>query len=93
MKQEFKENIKKGLYFSLCIISLGLLCAFPFISKSCSSEQTIKNIDKSFSKSTGGGYMVEYPSNALTIFGQWEVSYLYSLMIKLKMIMNTIYLS
>ena len=70
MKQEIKENIKKGLYLSLCIISLGLLCAFPFISKSCSSEQSIKNIDKSFSKLTGGGYMVEYPSNALTIFGQ-----------------------
>lgn len=70
MNDETKERLKKGLYFSLCIISLGLLCAFPFISKSCSSEQTIKNIDKSFSKLTGGGYMVEYPSNALTIFGQ-----------------------
>ena len=68
MKQETKEKIKKGIYFSLCIISLGLLCAFPFISKSCSSEQTIKNIDKSFSKLTGDGYMVESPSNALTIF-------------------------
>ena len=70
MKQEIKENIKKGFYLFLCIISLGLLCAFPFISKSCSSEQSIKNIDKSFSKLTGSGYMVEYPSNALTIFGQ-----------------------
>ena len=70
MEKENQEKIKKGLYLFLCIISLGLLCAFPFISKSCSSEESIKNIDKSFSKLTGDGYMVEYPSNALTIFGQ-----------------------
>lgn len=70
MNDETKEKFKKALYFVLCIISLGLLCAFPFLNKSCSSEQAIKNVDKSCSKLNGDGYMVESPSNALTIFGQ-----------------------
>ena len=70
MKGETNEKIKKGIYLVLCIMSLGLLCSFPFISKSCSSQEAIKNVDKSFSKLTGDGYMIEYPSNALTIFGQ-----------------------
>ena len=68
MNGESKEKIKKVIYLVLCIISLGLLCSFPFISKSCSSQEVIKNVDKSFVKLTGDGYMVENPSNALTIF-------------------------
>ena len=68
MKGETKEKIKKVIYVFLCIISLGLLCSFPFLSKSCSSQDVIKNVDKSFSKLSGEGYLVENPSNALTIF-------------------------
>lgn len=66
-----KDDTKEKLIVVLeCIFATITLCTAPFLIKSCSSEQTIKNIDKTCSKLTGDGYMVESPSNALTIFGQ-----------------------
>ena len=70
MKGETKEKIKKGIYLVLCIISLGLLCTFPFISKSCSSQEAIKSVEKLQAKVSGNGISIENPSQTWTIYAQ-----------------------
>lgn len=66
-----KDDTKEKLIVVLeCIFATITLCIAPFLIKSCSSEQAIKNVEKLEAKVSGNGITIENPSTTWTIYAQ-----------------------